>query len=150
MTLEQKVTEEMKLAMKSGNKMRLETLRSLRAGIIEFAKSGLDREMNQDDEIKLLNNQAKRRRDAIEMYNKAGRTELKEKEEFELSVIQEFLPKQLSDEELSVIIKSVIEKTGASSMKDMGKVMGASMKELSGKADGNKVQQLVKDILGGM
>lgn len=150
MTLEQRVNEEMKIAMKSGNKLRLETLRSLRAGIIEFSKSGLDREMNQDDEIKLLNNQAKRRRDAIDMYDKAGRTELKEKEEFELSVIQEFLPKQLTDDELSAIIKSVIEKVGASSMKDMGKVMGASMKELSGKADGNKVQQLVKDILGGM
>ena len=150
MNLEQKVNEEMKIAMKSGNKTRLETLRSLRAGIIEFAKSGLDREMNQDDEIKLLNNQAKRRRDAIEMYNSAGRIDLKEKEEFELSVIQEFLPKQLTDEELSVIIKSVIEKAGATSMKDLGKVMGASMKELSGKADGNKVQQLVKDILGAM
>ncbi len=150
MNLEQKVNEEMKIAMKSGNKTRLETLRSLRAGIIEFAKSGLDREMNQDDEIKLLNNQAKRRRDAIEMYGSAGRNDLKEKEEFELSVIQEFLPKQLTDEELSVIIKSVIEKAGATSMKDLGKVMGASMKELSGKADGNKVQQLVKDILGAM
>ena len=147
MTLEQKVTEEMKLAMKSGNKMRLETLRSLRAGIIEFAKSGLDREMNQDDEIKLLNNQAKRRRDAIEMYNKAGRTELKEKEEFELSVIQEFLPKQLSDEELSVIIKSVIEKTGASSMKDMGKVMAILKPKLQGRADIAQVSSHVKMLL---
>ncbi len=150
MTLEQKVNEEMKLAMKSGNKVRLETLRSLRAGIIEFSKSGLDRDMTSDDEIKLLNNQAKRRRDAIDMYEKAGRTDLKEKEEFELSVIQEFLPKPLTDEEIADVIKKVIADAGATSMKDMGKVMGASMKALSGKADGNKVQQFVKDILGAL
>lgn len=148
MGLEQKINEEMKEAMKSGQKDRLETIRSIRAAIIEFAKSGLDREMNNEDEIKLLNMLAKRRKDSIDMYANAGRNDLKEKEEFELKVIQEFLPPQLSEDELKEIIQGVITETGATSQKDMGKVMGLSMKKLSGKADGTKVQQIVKELLG--
>lgn len=143
-----KINEEMKEAMKSGQKDRLETIRSIRAAIIEFAKSGLDREMNNEDEIKILNMLAKRRKDSIEMYANAGRNDLKEKEEFELKVIQEFLPPQLSDEEIKEIIQGVVTETGATSQKDMGKVMGLSMKKLSGKADGTKVQQIVKEVLG--
>lgn len=148
MGLEQKINEEMKEAMKSGQKERLETLRSVRAAIIEFAKSGIDREMNNEDEIKILNMLAKRRKDSIEMYANAGRNDLKEKEEFELTVIQEFLPPQLSDDEIKEIIQGVVTETGATSQKDMGKVMGMSMKKLSGKADGTKVQQIVKEVLG--
>lgn len=150
MGLEQKINEELKSAMKAGDKQRLETLRSVRASIIEFAKSGLDREMNNEDELKILNNLAKRRKDAIDMYAQAGRNDLKEKEEFELSVIKEFLPEQLGDEGVKAIIQAVITETGATGMKDMGKVMGTSMKKLSGQADGNKVQQFVKEILGAM
>ena len=148
MSLELKINEEMKSAMKSGSKLRLETLRSVRAAIIEFVKSGIDREMNSDDEIKILNTLAKKRKDAIAMYEQAGKTEMKEQEEFELTVIQEFLPKQLSDEEIIDIIKDIITNAGATSAKDFGKVMGPSMKALSGKADGNKVQQIVKTLLG--
>lgn len=148
MSLELKINEEMKSAMKSGSKLRLETLRSVRAAIIEFVKSGIDREMNSDDEIKILNTLAKKRKDAIAMYEQAGKTEMKEQEEFELTVIQEFLPKQLSDEEITDIIKDIITNAGATSAKDFGKVMGPSMKALSGKADGNKVQQIVKTLLG--
>ncbi len=148
MSLEQKINEEMKAAMKNADKIRLETLRSVRAAIIEFAKSGLNREMNNEDEIKILNSLAKKRKDAIAMYEQAGRNEAKEKEELELSIIQEFLPKQLSDEEITKIIKEIIEKVGASSQKDFGKVMGPSMKALSGQADGNKVQTIVKNLLG--
>lgn len=148
MGLEQKINEEMKEAMKSGQKERLETLRSIRAAIIEFSKSGIDREMNNEDEIKILNMLAKRRKDSIDMYASAGRNDLKEKEEFELTVIQEFLPPQLSDDEIKEIIQGVVTETGATSPKDMGKVIGASMKKLSGKADGTKVQQIVKELLG--
>lgn len=148
MSLEQKINEEMKAAMKNADKIRLETLRSVRAAIIEFAKSGLNREMNNEDEIKILNSLAKKRKDAIEMYAQAGRNEAREQEELELSIIQEFLPKQLSDEEITKIIKEIIEKVGASSQKDFGKVMGPSMKALSGQADGNKVQTIVKNLLG--
>ncbi len=148
MNLEQKINEEMKAAMKSSDKLRLETLRSVRAAIIEFAKSGAAREMNSDDEIKILNALAKKRKDAITMYEQAGRTEMKEQEESELKIIQEFLPKQLSDEEVAEVIKGIITQTGAVGSKDFGKVMGPSMKALTGKADGNKVQQLVKSLLG--
>ncbi len=148
MSLETTITEEMKAAMKSGDKLRLETVRSIRAAIIEFAKSGTDHEMNPEDEIKLLNSLAKKRKDAIAMYEQAGRTEMKEQEEKELVIIQEFLPKQLSDKEIEDVIKGIITQAGATSAKDFGKVMGPSMKALSGKADGTKVQAMVKSLLG--
>jgi hypothetical protein len=150
MNLEQKINEELKSAMKSGDKLRLETLRSVRASIIEFAKSGLERTMNEEDEIKILNSLAKKRKDAIDMYANAGRTDLKDKEAAELAVIQEFLPAQISDDQIKDIIKEVIALSGAAGMKDMGKVMGPSMKKLAGQADGNKVQAIVKEILGSM
>lgn len=148
MTLEIKINEEIKSAMKSGDKLRLDTVRSIRASIIEFSKSGVGREMNSDDEIKLLNSLAKKRKDAIAMYEQAGRTEMQAQETAELAIIQEFLPKQLSDAEIIDIIKSIIDKVGASSEKDFGKVMGPAMKALSGQADGNKVQSVVKSLLG--
>lgn len=147
MNLEQKINDELKAAMKSGDKNRVDVIRSIRSAILEFNKSGIGRELNEDDEIKILNSAAKKRRDAIDMYKQANRPELQEKEEVELLVIQEFLPKQLSDEEIKEIVIGVIANTGAQGMKDMGKVMGASMKELKGKADGNKVQEIVKGLL---
>jgi len=147
MTFEEKINEEIKKATLSADKLRMETLRSIKAAIIEFNKSGIDRELNQDDEMKILNNQAKRRKDAIEMYEKAGRTELADKEKAELTIIQEFLPAQMSDDDIKKVIENLINKTGASGMKDFGKTMGMAMKELKGKADGSKVQQFVKEIL---
>lgn len=150
MNLEQKINEELKTAMKSGLKDRMDAIRAIRSAIIEFNKSGVGREMTEEDAIKLLNVQAKRRRDAMDMYEKAGRPELFDKEKAELDVIQEFLPKQFSDEEVFETVKSVIAEIGATGMKDMGKAMGASMKALAGKTDGNKVQAAVKEILGAM
>lgn len=148
MSLEIKINEEMKAAMKSGDKLRLDTIRSVRAAIIEFAKSGAGRDMNSDDEIKILNSLAKKRKDAIALYEQAGRTEMRDQETAELAIIQEFLPKQLSDEAIIEVIKGIIEKAGATSDKDFGKVMGPSMKALSGQADGGKVQSIVKSLLG--
>lgn len=148
MSLESKINDEIKIAMKSGDKTRLDALRSIRAAIIEFNKSGADREANEADEMKIINIQAKKRKDAIDLYEKAGRTDLLEKEKNELAVIQEFLPQQLSNDEIIAVVKQIIEKTGASGPKDMGKVMGASMKELTGKADGSAVQGIVKELLG--
>ena len=89
MNLEKTITEELKKAIKLGSKLRMETLRSLRATIIEFNKSGIGREMNDDDELKILQSAAKQRRDAIELYEKAGRTELSDKEKAELVIITE-------------------------------------------------------------
>jgi uncharacterized protein YqeY len=147
MTFEEKINEALKDAMKSGDKVRTDTIRSIRAGIIEFAKSGSGRELNEEDEIKILNSNAKKRKDAIEMYEKGGRPELVEKEKMELSIIEEFLPKQLDDEEIIKIVKNIISNVGATSSKDFGKVIGATMKELKGKADGNRVQGIVKSLL---
>lgn len=147
MNLEARINEEMKAAMKSGDKLRLETMRSLRAGIISFNKSGAGREMNDEDEQKILLAAAKQRRDAIELSKSAGRPEFIEREEAELAIIQEFLPKQLSEEEVKNSIQKIITETGATGAKDFGKVIGAAMKELRGKAEGALVQQLVKQLL---
>lgn len=145
--LKEKINGQIKIAMKSGDKLRLETLRSIRAAIIEFDKSGIGREMNEEDEIKLLTSLAKRRKDSIEQFSKAGRTDLAEKEKRELEILSEFLPKQLTENEIKEFISGVIKQTGAVDLKDIGKVMGLTMKELKGKADGKLVQELVKSAL---
>lgn len=147
MTFEQRINEEMKSAMKSGDKLRLDTIRSIRAGILEFQKSGIDREMNDDDGQKILLSAAKKRKDAIEMYTVANRKDLADKEALELKIIEEFLPKQMEEAEIRSFIKDFIKKVGAESMKDIGKVMGPAMKELTGKADGSTVQRIVKELL---
>lgn len=139
----------MKAAMKSGDKLRLGAVRSIRAAILEFKKSGSGKELNEAEVIKLLNSQAKKRRDAIEMYKQAGREDSLKIEEAELAIIQEFLPKQLSREELEALVGEVIAEVGASGPSDMGKVMGPVMKKSAGKADGNAVRQVVQDLLKG-
>ena len=148
MALTETINEQMKAAMKSGDKLRLETLRSLRALILEFEKSGAARTMNEEDEQKLLLSAAKKRKDAIEQFRNAGREEAAAKEESELAIIQEFLPKQLSEAEVEAIVKTIIAQVGASTPQETGKVMGPAMKELRGKADGNLVQAVVKRLLG--
>lgn len=147
MNLEQKINEELKASIKSGDKIRMETLRSIRATIIEFNKSGIGRDMNQDDEIKILKSASKKRRDAIEMYEKGGRPELADKEKQEMEILSEFLPKQLSESEIKDIVASIIKELDANGLKDMGKVMASAMQQLKGKADGATVQQIVKSSL---
>lgn len=144
MGLKDKINHDLKSAMKSGDKARLETIRMLRAQILEFEKSGIDREMNDDDAIKILLSAVKKRKESIEMYEKAGRKELAEKEKNEIDIIQEYLPKQLSREEAEAIVTKIISETGATSAKDMGKVMPAVMKELKGKIDGKIINEIVK------
>jgi uncharacterized protein YqeY len=148
MSLEQIVNEQMKEAMKSGDKVRLDTVRMLRAAIIEFNKSGAALPMSAEDEQKILMNAAKKRRDAIEMYRNAGRADLLEKEEAELAIIMSFLPKQLSEQEIEQEIQAIIGQTGANGPQDMGKVMGPAMKSLRGRAEGALVQTVVKRLLG--
>lgn len=145
--LKDKINEEIKNAMKSGDKVRLETLRSIRASIIEFDKSGAGHEMTEDDEIKILNSHLKKRKDAIEVYQKAGRADLLEKEQAELAIIQEFLPKQLSEEEIVDYLKKLISENNAKSEADFGRLMGPAMKYLKGKADGKFVQETLKSLL---
>lgn len=148
MGLEQIINDELKNAIKSGDKLRMETIRSIRAGIIEFNKSGAAREMNPEDELKLLQSAAKKRKDAIELYEKGGRQDLADKEKSELEIIREFLPKQMSEDDVRNVIKKIFDDIKPEGLKDLGKVMGASMKELKGKADGALVQNIVKELLG--
>ncbi len=147
MSLTQRINEDLKAAMKSGNKLRLETLRMLRAQIIEFEKKGLDRLMNEDDEMSILMSAAKKRKEAIEIFTKAGRMELVEQETKELEIISEYLPKQLSREDAEKIVENLIKQSGAASIKDMGKVMPSVMKELKGKIDSKVISEIVKQKL---
>jgi uncharacterized protein YqeY len=150
MNLIEKINEDLKAAMKASEKVRTETLRSIRAAIIEFEKSGLDRAMSPDDEMKILSSGAKKRREAIEFYDKNNRPELAQKEREELAVIQDYLPKQLLEEEISARIRAIIAEVGAAGPQDANKVNPLLMKEMKGKADGKLVQELLKAQLAAM
>ena len=148
MSLKDKINEDLKLAMKSGDKLKLETIRSIRALILEFEKSGTGKELNAEEEIKLLSTAAKKRKDAIEQYKLAKREDLANKEEQELNIIQEYLPKQLTEEEIYDEVKKTAESIGAKSKEDFPKLMPQVMKVLKGKADGKIVKAAVEKILG--
>ncbi len=148
MSLKQKIESEIKSAMLAKNKSRLTALRALKSMILlEETKSGAKGEISAEDEMKLLTKAAKQRKDSADIYEQQGRMDLHEVEMAELSVIQEFLPKALSPEEIQAAIQAIISKTGASGMKDMGKVMGMASKELAGKADGKAIADQVKALL---
>lgn len=149
MTLNERITEDMKAAMKSGEKLKLETLRTVRAQFIEFSKRGSDKPMTADDELAIVLGAIKKRKEAIDLYQQAGRKELVDQESRELEILQAYLPKQMGKEEAEEVVKGIIGEVGASSQKDFGKVMGRVMKELKGKLDGAVVQELVKKNLGG-
>ena len=147
MTLNERVTEDMKSAMRSGEKLKLETLRSLRAHLIELTKRGDGKEITPEDELAVLMTAVKKRKEAIELYRKGGREELAVQEEQELEIINLYMPKQASREEAEGIITRLIAQTGALTAKDFGKVMPLAMKELKGRIDGKIVQELVKSKL---
>lgn len=150
MNLRDRINEDLKTAMKAGDKIRTETIRSLRAGIIDFEKSGAAREMAPEDEMKILTGAAKKRREAIELYEQNNRPELAEKEKAELAVILEYLPKQMTREEIAERIAQIIIETGATGPQDANKVMPVIMKEVKGKADGRLVQEIVKERLAAL
>ena len=152
MGLKERISDEIKAAMKAKDKLRLETVRSIKKVILE--KESTVRAQGRDtlteaEEMEVLMQQAKQRRDAIEQYTKAGREDLAEKESQELGIIEEYLPKQLSDAEIEAVVVEIIASAGATSPKDMGKVMGPTMARLKGQADGKKVQAIVKAKLSG-
>jgi len=148
MNLTEKINEDLKNAMKSGDKLRTTTLRSIRALILEFEKSGQNRAIAPEDEIKMLTAAAKKRKESIEQFRNAGRNELAEKEEKELKILQEFLPKQLSEEEIIQEIKKLALEINASGKEDFSKLMPLVMKNLKGKADGKIVKSNVESFLG--
>lgn len=148
--LNERLSEDLKTAMRGREEVRLRTIRSLRAALVEreiALREGGTAELTEDQEIDVLQKQAKQRRDAIDQYEKADRPDLKQKEMDELSIIEEYLPRQLDDAEIESLLREVIEVTGASSPADMGKVMGAAMERVRGKADGRRVQQIASEIL---
>ncbi len=147
MNLKEKIEINLKAAMKDKDKTKLQTIRSIKALIIEFEKSGSGKELNKEEEIKLLSSAAKKRKDSIEQYRNAGREDLAKKEEDELSIIQTYLPKQLTADELKVKIKDMAEKIGAENKEDFPKLMPAVMKELKGMADGKLIREIVTEIL---
>ncbi|MEY2720407.1 MAG: hypothetical protein RLZZ273_1773 [Bacteroidota bacterium] len=149
MSLTDAINEQIKTAMKAGDKVRLETLRSIRAGILEFEKSGIDRAMTDDDAFKIVNSAAKKRKDAIEQFESAGRIEAAEKERQELAIIMEFLPAQMTEEEVRAAVAAIISELGASQPGDFGKVMGMATKQLKGKTDGSLIQSIAKQMLSG-
>jgi uncharacterized protein YqeY len=148
MKLQEKIKSDLKDAMKSGDKTRLKTIRSIRALILEFEKSGSNKELNQEEEIKLLSTAAKKRKESIEEFRKAGREDLATGEEAELSVLMSYLPKQLSDEEIESEVKKLADEIGASTKADFPKLLPIAIKQLKGKADGKAVKLAVEKVLG--
>ena len=148
MSLKERINDDLKDALKSGDKIRLQTIRSIRATIIEFEKSGTDKELDEAEEIKLLSTASKKRKEAIDQFRKGGREDLASVEEAELKVIMEYLPKQLTPEEIEVELRKIAVNIGASSKSDFGKLMSSAMKELKGKADGRLVKEFVEKVLG--
>ncbi len=148
MSLEQKIMTELKVAMLAKNEVALRSLRAIKAAILLAKTSeGSTGELKEEDEIKLLQKMAKQRKDSLEIFKQQNREDLAKKEEEELEVIEKFLPKQMSPDEIKVVLEKIIAATGASSPADMGKVMGAATKELAGKADGKTISNLVKELL---
>lgn len=148
MSLKEKINEDLKTAMKNQDAVKTETLRSIRAEILKMDKSGLQREMTEEEEIQLLTRQVKMRKESIEMFEKGNRPDLVEKEKLQLDIINAYLPKPLSKEEAEEIINNILKELGEVTEKDFGRVMSASMKSLKGKIDGKIIQEIVKSKLG--
>ncbi len=145
-TLLNRLQTEMKIALKSKDTDRLSVVRML---ISEIKKEQIDkkRELSDSEVLTVIQRYAKQRRDAIEQYKKANRQDLVEKEQKELNIVLEFLPKQLTEEEIVKIVDKTIEEVGAASIKDMGKVMKSVMEKVKGRADGSLVSKIVREKL---
>ncbi|MCD7963126.1 MAG: GatB/YqeY domain-containing protein [Rikenellaceae bacterium] len=148
MTLEEQISEGIKNAMKAKDKVRLETLRNVKKYIIEAKTAGANQTGIQDGNvIKIITKLAKQGSDSAEIYKTQNRDDLYRYEMEQVNVLKEFLPQQLSKEELTAEVEKIVASTGASSMKDMGKVMGTASKELAGRAEGKDISDTVKEIL---
>lgn len=149
MDIFEKVSKDIIAAMKAKDKMRLEALRNVKKFFIEAKTApGANDTLDDATALKILSKLAKQGRDTAVLYREQNRPDLAEEEEAQAAVIEEYLPKALSAEELEAEIKSIIAETGAASMKDMGKVMGVASKKLAGRADGKAISTLVKQLLG--
>ena len=137
------ITKQIGEAMKAKNEIRLSTLRLLLSAL-NYEKIDKQHTLSEEDELEIVRREAKKRRDAIDAYKKAGAKDRAEKEEKELEVLQEYLPKELSEQDLTKIVNEAFSETQAKTLADMGKVIGTVMKKAGGRADGQKVAELVK------
>jgi uncharacterized protein len=148
MELEKLINDEIKAAMLARDSKKLDALRAIKAALLlEKTKEGTTGEIPDSVELKLLQKLVKQRRESAEIYRQANRNDLAENDLFEAAIIEKFLPQQLSEEKVKEIIQRIISETGASSMKDMGKIMGMANKELAGKADNKLISDIVKNLL---
>ena len=149
MDIFEKVSKDIIAAMKAKDKMRLEALRNVKKYFIEAKTApGANDTLDDATALKILSKLAKQGRDTAALYTEQGRPDLAEEETAQAAIIEEYLPKALSADELETEVKAIIAETGASSMKDMGKVMGIASKKLAGRADGKAISVLVKQLLG--
>ncbi len=147
MSLENKIMQDLKAAMKSKDQAALRSIRAIKAAISLTKTDGSGKVLDEAGEIKLLQKLVKQRQDSLNIFKNQGRHDLAEVEEQEIEVISRYLPKQLSSDELKPIISEIIAKTGASGMKDMGKVMGMASAQLAGQANGKTLSGIVKELL---
>lgn len=141
--------DKMKEAMKTKDKVALESLRAIKSELLLIqTKSASSSELTEDEEIKLLQKLVKQRKDSAAIYKDQGRNDLAEPELAQVEVISQFLPVQMSDEEVKKVVAEIMKTVGATSMKDMGKVMGLASAQLAGKADGKSISTAVKQLLG--
>ncbi|MEO0559943.1 MAG: GatB/YqeY domain-containing protein [Bacteroidota bacterium] len=146
--LKDRLSQDLKDAMRAKDLVRRDTIRMVQAAITEKEKAAGAQPVTEEDVLGILTKQAKQRRDAIAQYTSADRPDLADQEANELAVIESYLPTQLTDDEIREAVQAIVERVGASSMQDMGRVMGAAMGELKGKADGSRVQVAVRTALG--
>ena len=148
MSLEAKIMEQMKEAMKAKNTIALEALRAIKSGIIlAKTESGATDTLSQDDEIKLLQRLVKQRKDSADIFTKQNRNDLAEPELAQIAVIEKFLPEQMSEADVEAVITKIISENGFNGMATMGQVMGIASKELAGKTDGKTISTIVKKLL---
>ncbi len=147
MGLQQKVMEDMKAAMRAKDAVALEALRAIKSAILLAQTESSSKELSEKDELKILQKLVKQRRDSAQIFNEQNRSDLAEPEINQAKIIEKFLPEQLSEQEIAKIVKQIITDTGAASMSDMGKVMGAANAKLAGRADGKTISTIVKGEL---
>lgn len=147
MSLKQKLKDDLKIAMREKNIVKRDSIRSINT-MIKQIEVDERKELNDEDILKLIQKGIKQREEAITQYKEASREDLVEKEQEQVDVFKEYMPQQLSDEDLETAMKEIIAEVGATTIKDMGKVMGTASKKLAGVADGKRINEMTKKLLG--
>lgn len=148
MTLEERINADIKAAMLAKERRKLDALRAVKSAVLLLKTNGSGEAISEEAEIACLQKLVKQRKESAELYKQQNRMDLYEDEAFQQAVIEAYLPEQMSEEEIRTTLQNIVSETGASSMKDMGKVMGAAQKAFAGRADNKLVSAIVKELLG--